>query len=211
MLKKIATLAACLATVTAGAAAYTAATTTQMGPGPTEYHARVMEDLGTWKGEGKMYMPGMPATSFTGMEVNTKLGEFWLVSKFTTEMMGMPFEGLATAGYDPQKEKFVGTWIDVMNPTMSVMEGTLEDGAIVYHYEQYNSMTGKSERVKSVNTRTQDGKRTFKSYTIGEDGSETLGMEIHYTKVSGAAEASYDRKSEHDGHDGHDGHEGHDH
>lgn len=185
MLKKIATLAACLAAVTAGAVTYAAATATQMGARPTEHHARVMADLGTWKGEGKMYVPGLPASSFSGMEVNTKLGEFWLVSKFTSEIMGLPFEGLATAGYDPQKKKFVGTWIDVMNPTMSVMEGAIEDGLLVYRYEQHNAMTGKYEKIKSVHSETRDGKRTFKSYTIAADGSETLSMEIEYTKVGG--------------------------
>ena len=48
---------------------------------------------------------------------------FWTVSLFESEFMGMPFRGRSTLGYDPQKKKWVGTWVDSMSPSMFVMEG----------------------------------------------------------------------------------------
>ena len=54
------------------------------------------------------------------------LGRFWTVSLFESEFMGASFSGRATSGYDPQKGKWVGTWIDSMMPHLFVMEGDMD-------------------------------------------------------------------------------------
>ena len=50
-------------------------------------------------------------------------GGLWVLSKFEGDFGGMKFEGRGQFGYDPIKKKYVGTWIDSMSPTLSVLEG----------------------------------------------------------------------------------------
>lgn len=182
MLKKIAIAAACLVTVTAGPWAVRSAR--QMPAKGTPHHERIMEDLGTWTAEGKLMLPGMPAMKFSANEVNTKLGEYWVLSTFEGDMMGLPFEGRATAGYDPNKKQYVGTWIDNMNPGLAVMTGSSDDdGVITWHWEQFDAMMGRVMKYKSVNRHLGDGKRSFHSFTVADDGTETPAMEIVYTRA----------------------------
>ena len=53
------------------------------------------------------------------------LGEYWVVSEVEGSFMGMPFSSVFTLGYDPGKEKFVGTWIDSLSSNFWHYEGTL--------------------------------------------------------------------------------------
>ena len=61
-----------------------------------------------------------------GTEIVTMLGGFWQITEFKSEMMGQPFEGRGTTGYDPAKKKYVGTWIDTMTPGYATVEGTYD-------------------------------------------------------------------------------------
>jgi hypothetical protein len=56
-------------------------------------------------------MPGAPPQSSRGVIVNRLVcGGLWLVSEFHNETTG--FDGHGIFGYDVQKKKYVGTWID---------------------------------------------------------------------------------------------------
>ena len=48
-------------------------------------------------------------------------GGLWLVSDFRNETSG--FEGHGVFGYDVQKKKYVGTWVDPMRTFLAPMEG----------------------------------------------------------------------------------------
>jgi hypothetical protein len=54
------------------------------------------------------------------------LGGFWQISEFKSEIMGQPFEGRGTSGYDPAQKKYVGTWVDTMTPGLATVEGTYD-------------------------------------------------------------------------------------
>ena len=52
-----------------------------------------------------------------GIEKNELLkGGLWLISRFEGEVVGTPFTGIGTFGYDPAEKKYVGTWVDTMTP-----------------------------------------------------------------------------------------------
>ena len=46
-------------------------------------------------------------------------------------MMGMPFQGRATLGYDPKREIYESTWIDTMNPHLYVFRGRKNDAGVL--------------------------------------------------------------------------------
>lgn len=163
------------------------ATTVQaQGPAqPSEEHKLLQEDVGTWKAEMKIWMPGAdePMTA-EGEEVNEMFGPFWVISKFKADMMGQPFEGRAAMGYDPVKEKYIGTWFDTMNPHMSFMEGTYDkESKSMTLMTRGIGMDGKPSRGKNVMVTKDDGSRVFTMYHAMPGSDEMIkGMEIVYTK-----------------------------
>jgi hypothetical protein len=95
-------------------------------PTPGTEHEMLKKDVGTWDATVEMFMPGAPPSVSKGTEIVTMLGGFWQLSEFKSEMMGQPFEGRGTTGYDPAKKKYVGTWVDTMGPAYYTVEGTYD-------------------------------------------------------------------------------------
>ncbi len=130
-------------------------------PDPLPEHKIVQMDVGTWNATVKMFMGADgradenadPIVS-EGVEVNKKLGEFWVVSDFKGDFGGLPFTGHGISGYDPKIKKFVGTWIDSMTMSPMTMQGTYDPKAKVL---------------------------TTMSTGVGPDGSEVKGKTtVHY-------------------------------
>jgi len=109
-----------------------------MRPKQTEQHKQVQKSAGTWEGTLTMSMPGMDEPIETpAMEVIESLGDYWTTSRFECDFMGMPFIGVGNHGYDPQKEAFVGTWIDNMGTSIAMMEGNIDkdSGKLIMHWK----------------------------------------------------------------------------
>jgi len=85
-------------------------------PTPLEHHQMLLSHVGTWDVQCTYYMdPSQPPMEAKAKETVEAVGQFWTVSKFESDFMGMPFVGRATLGYDTNAEQFVGTWIDGMS------------------------------------------------------------------------------------------------
>ena len=148
-------------------------------PQPTAEHGLLMEMVGTWNVDCSYFMgPGEPMRT-QAQETIEPVGGFWTVSLFESLFMGAPFAGRATMGYDPQKGKWVGTWIDSMMPHMFVMEGDMdpETHVLTMHCEG-PSMTGGTAPYRSVSTPLPDGRRQFDMY-MTPPGSDEIRM-FHY-------------------------------
>ena len=163
-----------------------ATTSVAQGPAqPSEEHKLLKDDVGTWKADMTIWIPGMdePMTA-VGEEVNEMFGSFWVTSKFKADMMGQPFEGRATMGFDPVKKKYIGTWFDTMNPHMSFMEGTYDkESKTLTMITTGVGMDGKPSKGKNVVVTNDDGSRVFTMYHAMPDSDKLhKGMEIIYTK-----------------------------
>ena len=149
---------------------------------PTAEHAGLKADVGVWDAKLTVHSP-MGEMESQGVETNRMLGEFWVLSDFEGNVMGMPFNGQATIGYDPNKKMYVGTWIDSMNTALTLMEGTADaDGNITMKSQQMDAMTGAMQNVESVAKRQDEDHRTYESFVVGDDGKKTLMMTIAYTR-----------------------------
>ena len=96
-------------------------------PEPTKEHAWLHQAVGEWDTEGEANMgPGQPAIKCTGTETVRALGKFWTITENTTTMMEMPMTGVMTLGYDPEKKKYIGTWVDSMTSHLWHYEGTVD-------------------------------------------------------------------------------------
>ena len=102
-------------------------------PKPGKEHAWLRQLEGTWAGEIDMLVdpmnpskpPEKPIRSKV-TESTTLLGGWWALAVVKSEMMGQPFEGRGQYGYDVEKKKYVGTWIDSMMPHLWEYEGSLD-------------------------------------------------------------------------------------
>lgn len=166
--------------------------TAQQGEGPpkpTEEHKILAADAGTWDAVIKTYMGGPDAEPMTskGTETNTVLtGGLWVCSEFKGEFGGMPFEGRGQFGYDTLKKKYVGTWIDSMTPSISVLEGNYDakTRTMTYEGDGVDAASKAKFHQKMVTTTKDDGTRVFTLYmTMAATGDkEVKFMEITYTK-----------------------------
>jgi hypothetical protein len=124
--------------------AFAALRPAQEMPTPTSEHAELLKGVGEWEGTLTMFAPGMPTDGSPCRETVSAIGDFWTVSKFTCELMGMSFTGSGTMGYDTERKLYVGTWIDSMTTRLTTMEGKMDPAkkALVMTYEAPDMMTG---------------------------------------------------------------------
>src|SRR5262245_2273395 len=124
-MKKIA-VAGFVMALLAGATVVRAQQTPEL-PKPGKEHQWLQQLAGEWDCDVEMYMePGKPPQKCKGTESIRSLGGFWTLSEQKGEFMGMSFNGLLTLGYDPEKEKYVGTWVDNMTNYLWKYEGSLD-------------------------------------------------------------------------------------
>jgi hypothetical protein len=135
----------------------------------------------------KMWMAGPDSEPMTAQatEVNEMLGDFWLVSKFNGNIQGQDFEGRSAVGFDPVKQKFVGTWFDGMSPFMSFMEGTYDkESKTLTMMTKGTGPDGKPTTGKNVSVTNPDGTKVFTMFSqVPGGGTELVKMmEIKYKK-----------------------------
>jgi hypothetical protein len=84
-------------------------------PQPTKEHDLLKKFVGEWESTAEAVAgAGLRAMTCKGRGSAKMLGGFWVVIENETDMMGMKINALQTIGYDPEKKKYVGTWIDSM-------------------------------------------------------------------------------------------------
>lgn len=153
---------------------------------PTEQHQVLKADVGSWNADIKMWMAGPDAEpmSSKGVETNHMMGGLWLLSKFEGEFAGQKFTGHGQFGYDPVKKKYIGTWIDSMNPHMSTMEGTYDakSKTMTMLSEGIDGNSGQMMKGKNVGKQIDKDTRLFTMYMFTPGGDEVKIMEIKYTR-----------------------------
>src|SRR5690242_18737628 len=92
---------------------------------PGEMHKMLASANGDWNEELSMWIaPGAPPQTMKATCSNKMiLGGRYQQSVNKGNYNGMPFEGIATIGYDNSKKVFVSSWIDNMGSGIMHMEG----------------------------------------------------------------------------------------
>src|SRR5262245_46277943 len=100
---------------------------TPMQVEPQQEHQWLHQLLGDWIFETEATMePGKPPEKFTGSESVRSLGGVWVLCEGRGEMPGGGGgTTIMTLGYDPARQRFVGTFIGSMMTHMWVYEGEL--------------------------------------------------------------------------------------
>jgi Protein of unknown function (DUF1579) len=153
---------------------------------PSEQHKLLKKDVGTWDATVKVWpMAGAEPIESKGVEKNRLLkGGLWLVSRFEGEVIGMPFIGMGTFGYDPAEKKYVGTWVDTMTPHMMTMKSDYDEETktMTGTAETRDPVTGEKYTAKTITRYNDDDTHVMEMHRAGEDGKEWKVMEITYKR-----------------------------
>jgi hypothetical protein len=96
-------------------------------PKPQKEHELLQKFVGEWESHSKASPgPGQPEMECSGTMKSRMLGGFWVISENEGDMAGMKFSAIQTIGYDAEKKKYVGTWVDSMMNHMWKYEGTVD-------------------------------------------------------------------------------------
>jgi hypothetical protein len=184
--------AVCLAAaMLVGPAAYSAARSKspapQDMPKPGPEHKVLEKDVGVWDGTIKMIDPQSgKAIEMKCVETTTMMtGGFWSIGTFKSEFAGQPFEGTGVTGYDPNKNKYVGSWADSISPQLAVSEGTFDEkDKIMTLTATITGHDGKPIQMQTVTKQIDSNTRHFTKSMKGEvTGGKMVQMfEIYYKR-----------------------------
>ena len=148
---------------------------------PGDMHKWMASTSGTWTGEVSNWMdPAAPPTKGNATMVNkTVLSGLYQTGTYSGTMMGMPFEGMSTMGYDNSKKLFISTWADNMGSGIIYMTGTMDPATktLTMSGKQTDPMTGKDSDIRQVTTFVDDNTQKLEMYGTGMDGKEMKFME----------------------------------
>ncbi len=181
----------CLLALSAGAVAAVRPFTAQQATEPTKHHERLLAGVGQWEGTITNYMiPGMEKEGMAApcTETVQSVGKLWTTSRFVMEMPGMRFEGAGLLGWDVDKNKFVGTWVDSFTGHITMMEGdwNADTNAIEMHWEAADAATGEMVPHRSETVHRADA--SVMSFYMGEGDAEKRSMVIAMKRKPAAAE-----------------------
>ena len=142
---------------------------------PQKEHQWLQRLVGEWTAEGEATMgPGQPPTKWKSTETVRSLGGLWIVAEGQGEMPdGGAATTMMTLGYDPQKKRYVGTFVGSMMTSLWVYEGELDTAGTVLtlNTEGPNmAAEGKMAKYKDITEFRSDDHRLFMSEMLGDDG-----------------------------------------
>jgi hypothetical protein len=153
-------------------------------PKPGPEHELLKMETGTWDAVIEMSPPGAPVMTSKGTEVVTLgCGGLCMITKFDSDMGGMPFQGNGLTTYDPSKKKYVGSWTDSMSAGLLTTEGSYDAATkTMTTIMQGPDPTGAVQTLKSTSSYPDADHRTMTMFMKAPDGSEVTGMKITYTR-----------------------------
>lgn len=141
-------------------------------PKPQEQHAWLQRFVGTWDAELEMSMnPASPPSRSRGVDTWRLLGGFWAISE--GENLDFPFRYLMTLGYDPVKEKYIGTWADTMTSHGWRYEGSVDASGRILTLDTdapFPPGSGKTTKFRDVMEFVTDNHRLYTSSMQLENG-----------------------------------------
>ncbi len=149
-------------------------------------HEWLKQLVGEWDAQFKMYMqPDQPPAESAGTDSVRALGNHWIVAESKFTMMGAPYSGRLSLGYDPQKKHFHGTWIDSFGGYLWVYKGTLSDAGDTLTLETEGpsiQSPDKTARYKEVIQITGKDSRMFTSSMETDHGTRMKILTVEYRR-----------------------------
>ena len=121
-------------------------------------------------------------------ELTTALDGRFLLEVTKASMMGMPWEGRGTFGYDNSTKKHTGTWFDSFGTMMMTFEGTCKDHCkqVSLTANYMDPITNTEKAMKTVTEDKGEGVAVTTLYDVVDGKDVRMGI-ITYERVSDQA------------------------
>lgn len=161
--------------------------TSSMPAQPQKEHQWLQKLVGEWTYETEAMMgPDQPPVKSTGTETVRSLGGLWFLAEGQGEMpCGGAATTLMTLGYDPQKQRYVGTWIGSMMTHLWIYDGELDASETALTLNSDGpAMTGEEKlgKYKDVIEFKSNDHRVLTSHMLKDDGQWQHFMTAHYRR-----------------------------
>lgn len=160
---------------------------------PQQKHQWLQKLVGEWTYEGECPMgPDQSPSRYQGTERVLSIGGMWVLGEGEGEMPGGgTARMLITLGYDPNRKRYVGTWVGSMMAYLWVYEGELDASGKVLTLNSVGPLFGSDGtpdwsrmiQYKDVIEFHDDDHRTFSGHMLGEDGQWVQIMSSEYRRV----------------------------
>jgi hypothetical protein len=151
-----------------------------------DMHKMMASWNGSWTSDITIWeKPDAPPMSSTGSCVNKMvLGDRYQESSHTSTMMGMPFEGHGTLGYDNAKKVFESVWIDNMGTGVIKMTGPWDAAtkSVTLTGKMVDPGTLTETDFKEVFTVVDDNTQMMAMYSHDQAGKEFKVMEMKFIR-----------------------------
>jgi hypothetical protein len=153
---------------------------------PQQEHRWLDRLVGEWTFEAECLMgPDQPPMKSQGQEVVRSLGGLWTIAEGEGEMPDAgSMKSVMTLGFDPSRERFVGTFIASCMTHLWTYDGGLDaDGRVLDLDAVGPSMTGDgTAKYRDSIEFVDDNHRIMTSRMLGEDGNWVQFMTAHYRR-----------------------------
>ncbi len=159
---------------------------TEMKTEARKEHQWLRRLVGEWTFEGEASMaPGEPAEKFSGTESVRSLEGVWTVCEGRDESGAS--SSLMTLGYDPARERFVGTYVTGMMTYLWLYDGELDaDGKRLLLNAEGPSLTteGQTGKYRDTIELVSDDHRVMTSTFLFDDGEWREFMRVDYRRTA---------------------------
>lgn len=153
---------------------------------PGDMHKMIASWNGTWTAEISIWeKAGAEPFKSPGTSVNRMImGGRYQESNHTSIMMGMPFEGRSTLGYDNARKVFESTWVDNFGTGIMKMSGAWDstNNMISFTGKGIDPVSGTENDYRETFNIIDDNAQLMSMYGPGQDGKEFKMMEIKFTR-----------------------------
>jgi hypothetical protein len=148
-------------------------------PKPGKEHAKLKQYQGTWDAEFQMMGAEKTKAKATYKSICDGM---WIASDFEGEVAGTKFTGHGLDGYDLQRKKYIGIWVDSVGSAPMTVEGDYNDKGVLVMTGSSPGPDGKPEKVKNTTEWKDKDHFTFKMFMVSAEGDEQLAFTIEYTR-----------------------------
>ncbi len=156
-------------------------------PKPEAEHEWLMQLVGEWDYDHACNMgPDQPPMTSTGKQTTQAIGELWIQGEIVGCVPdGKQSRSLITLGYDPARQKFVGTFLTSMMTHLWPYEGTLDEDRKVLTLDSSGpSFSGEGHcRYQDMLEIMDQDHHVLSSQYQNPDGTWVRFMEGHYRRT----------------------------
>ena len=153
---------------------------------PQKQHQWLDQFIGEWINETECRMGSdQPPSKSKGTDVVRSLGGLWIIAEGEGEM---PDAGsgqtIMTLGFDPQSNRFVGTFIGTMMTHLWIYNGSLDatEKVLTLDTEGPNFAESAMTKYKDIIEFVSPDHRIMTSQILGDDGNWLQFMTAHYRR-----------------------------